>query len=227
MRPDRGRWWRLLCTIIILFLVLHPYLLHLCVLHPRRCSYCVQGLHCKNLTQAHRWDGGTLTVTDTRCEKQESAVNVWPSPKSLPAPSVRAASLREKQEAAILWNKFPLMWTCWWDSREEGGLFCVIAHTHIHLQIQLAACVSDYVTVCCFWGEFLTNHSTTWCASQTPAVCAACLMHLAKKSDVLLPLFCALLCPWGLRTLAHVCQHINAYSLFIYLCWIQLQGFKE
>lgn len=65
MRPDRGRWWRLLCTIIILFLVLHPYLLRLCVLHPRRCSYCVQGLHCKNLTQAHHWDGGGGTTTVT------------------------------------------------------------------------------------------------------------------------------------------------------------------
>ncbi|KAJ8365706.1 hypothetical protein SKAU_G00145370 [Synaphobranchus kaupii] len=36
---------------------------------------------------------------------------VWPPPKSLPLPSVRA-SLGE-QEAAILWNKFPLIWACW------------------------------------------------------------------------------------------------------------------
>lgn len=124
--------------------------------------------------------------------------NVWPSPKSLPPPSARAPSLGEKQEAPILWNKFPLMWTCWW--RLKGGRW-----THMTIRIHFTAFIADCVTVCCFRGlrrtEFLANRS-----SQTPAVRAACLMHLAKKS-VTLPFFCALLCPWALKTKPQIHKH--------------------
>lgn len=88
--------------------------------------------------------------------------NVWPSPKSLPPPSARAPSLGEKQEAPILWNKFLLMWTCWWGLK--GGRW-----THMTIRIHFTAFIADCVTVCCFWGlrwtEFLANRS-----SQTPAV---------------------------------------------------------
>ncbi len=80
-----------------------------------------------------RRGGAAGNLSQTHAAKNKKRPwNVWPSPKSLPPPSARAPSLGEKQEAPILWNKFLLMWTCWWGLK--GGRW-----THMTIRMHFTA----------------------------------------------------------------------------------------